>query len=351
MFATLATLPPTHAPERSPTAGDAARTHATASRPRVASAFNGRRAAAGAAQPALHFADRIRAAEAPRISPRVIGIAAAATIAVLLLGWLIFGRPDAEALALTALAAELGDPTSTTSGQRALVTLADGSIVRLGANATVRSSVSYGDGARAVVLQGPVSVSLGSGNEQPVAIATGANQWVTTGAVATFGQAGDHTLVVVDSGAIELVLDDKRERLESGQAVRVSTGGAIEPLDDATRATEFAWRDGRFVARAVALRDLRSPLLQWFDRELKLADGIAPDMAVSLDVPLDATDSLSAALARETGLNVTEEGRELRVVTPQPAASPAPVTRRPRRDLFLPPPTLPELRGGSASPF
>ncbi len=292
----------------------------------------------------MHFAARIRDAAAPRLSPRVIAIGAVVLAIVLLVGWLILGRANAEEQALAALAGEFENASATQRGERASVTLADGSLARLGAAASLRASTAFGESERGLQLKGPVSVSLVSDPEHPVAISAGNHVWVTTGAVAAFDQSGDRSLVMVDSGSVELVLTDSRQRVTAGSAVRVGASGELTSLDDSERARSFSWRTGRLRLSNVNLAEVRGEILTWFDRDLKFGAGSTPDMVVSLDVPLDATDSLVTAMQRSTGASVTTSGRTIEISAARPEASAPTVNRaRPRSTQRRPPLVVPDI--------
>jgi len=273
----------------------------------------------------LRAADYIKQHEGVPLPRRIIGGIAGVVVA-LGLAWRYVGAAPTVEQAVAALADTSGVSSATKPAQQLDVLLPGGVSVHLGANAAQRSSRGFADGARALHLSGPAEVAIDLDSTKPTAIATGSHRWMTYGVKAAFDRDGDRTIVQVDSGSLELISDSVHARVATGSSVAVDRAGVVTALSASEREMAFGWRSGRLMlVRQPSQRVVRD-VEQWYDLAVRFDPLRAPSESLSINVPLDAVDSLIGALATAVGGTVERAGRQLTVkATPATAAA---VSRR-----------------------
>lgn len=225
---------------------------------------------------------------------------------------------DPQARAFAALSDTTGPAHRSARAQVTEVPLLEGSSARLGASASVAVNTTFGDGARALRLHGPVSLSLQSDSGALAAIRIGTERFITAGAVAAFAEdSAGRVLVQVDSGDLVLVRDSTRIRLTAGSVVRIGTGAPM-PITRDLRDAVFGWRQGRLRLTDASLGVIAIAARQWFDVDVRYPSDRAPTETASIDVPLGSRDSLVAALEAALRLRADVSGDR---VTLKPAAA------------------------------
>lgn len=256
-----------------------------------------RRSSAVRERPHLRAASFITHEDRKGFRPRVVAGALALVAVCAVLAWKALGGDSAESVAIAALDAPSGASGATKDGEQLTLALPGGSIARLGAGASIKASATFGDGARALTIAGPVSVSVADREGAPVAFGTGAHRWVMHEGVVAFAPDGERLLAKVDSGVVTFVAGKNRTSIESGRTVAVSADGSIVPVEGAAQDEAFSWQRGRLQLRDASMLQLRERIQQWYGLDVRFASPRASSERVTLDVPLEPADSLLAALA------------------------------------------------------
>lgn len=256
-----------------------------------------RRSSAVRERPHLRAASFITHEDRKGFRPRVVAGALALVAVCAVLAWKALGGDSAESVAIAALDAPSGASGATKDGEQLTLALPGGSIARLGAGASIKASATFGDGARALTIAGPVSVSVADREGAPVAVGTGAHRWVMHEGVVAFAPDGERLLAKVDSGVVTFVAGKNRTSIESGRTVAVSADGSIVPVEGAAQDEAFSWQRGRLQLRDASMLQLRERIQQWYGLDVRFASPRASSERVTLDVPLEPADSLLAALA------------------------------------------------------
>lgn len=303
-------------------------------------------------RPHLRAASYLMHDERLTFRPRVVGLALAGVALSAALAFKVFGGPSPDVVALEALQGPAGVSATTSRGEQRIVELPDGSQARLGAEASLRASKSFAEGARALTVVGPARLSVADREQSPLAVGTGDHRWVIAGGAVSFQPDGDRMLVRVDSGVVTHVGAESRTPIEGGQAIAVGADGAILPLEGPDQDAPFAWQRGRLQLRGASVLVLRERLQEWFDLDLRFATPRAPSETITLDVPLQPTDSVLAVLAmlgdgvlEREGSTVTVGARQPRAARPATPARRATATSRtavPPMPRIQPLPTIPE---------
>lgn len=311
-----------------------------------------RRSSAVRERPHLRAASFITHEDRKGFRPRVVAGALALVAVCAVLAWKALGGDSAESVAIAALGAPSGASGATKDGEQLTLALPGGSIARLGAGASIKASATFGDGARALTIAGPVSVSVADREGAPVAFGTGAHRWVMHEGVVAFAPDGERLLAKVDSGVVTFVAGKNRTSIESGRTVAVSADGSIVPVEGAAQDEAFSWQRGRLQLRGASMLQLRERIQQWYGFEVRFASPRASSERVTLDVPLEPADSLLAALATLGGGEIERAGGVVTVGLTQAkparrtAASPRPRGREslsalPAMPRIQPLPTIP----------
>ena len=312
-----------------------------------------RRSSAVRERPHLRAASFITHEDRKGFRPRVVAGALALVAVCAVLAWKALGGDSAESVAIAALDAPSGASGATKDGEQLTLALPGGSIARLGAGASIKASATFGDGARALTIAGPVSVSVADREGAPVAFGTGAHRWVMHEGVVAFAPDGERLLAKVDSGVVTFVAGKNRTSIESGRTVAVSADGSIVPVEGAAQDEAFSWQRGRLQLRDASMLQLRERIQQWYGFEVRFASPRASSERVTLDVPLEPADSLLAALATLGGGEIERAGGVVTVGLTQSkparrtAASPRPRGREslsalPAMPRIQPLPTIPD---------
>jgi len=293
---------------------------------------------------------RFSAAPEPRFQlderQKQLAIGAAVLAVILVLFALMRGGSpgDPQALAFAALADTTGASYLTAQAELKDVTLPDSSVARLGAGASVGTNAAFGDGARALRIAGPVSVSLRSDSTALAAITVGEHRFVTAGGVVSFAtNTAGLVLVQVDSGDVVLVRDSSRVRLVEGSVVRIGAGMPM-PLTRYQRDAAFGWRLGRLQLTGEPLAAIAESARQWYGVDVRFPADRAQTDTASLDVPLASRDSLVDAL--ESALRARADVTGDRIVLRGAPATASTARRAPdaRSVPALAAPTLLDLR-------
>lgn len=311
-----------------------------------------RRSSAVRERPHLRAASFITHEDRKGFRPRVVAGALALVAVCAVLAWKALGGDSAESVAIAALGAPSGASGATKDGEQLTLALPGGSIARLGAGASIKASATFGDGARALTIAGPVSVSVADREGAPVAFGTGAHRWVMHEGVVAFAPDGERLLAKVDSGVVTFVAGKNRTSIESGRTVAVSADGSIVPVEGAAQDEAFSWQRGRLQLRGASMLQLRERIQQWYGLDVRFASPRASSERVTLDVPLEPADSLLAALATLGGGEIERAGGVVTVGLTQAkparrtAASPRPRGREslsalPAMPRIQPLPTIP----------
>jgi transmembrane sensor len=152
---------------------------------------------------------------------------------------------------------------STPTGQRASLTLPDGSQVLLGPASTMRYTIAADRGPREVSLEGEAYFTVVHDSTRPFTVTTPetvARDLGTRFLVRSY--PGERATEVVVAEGIVGVGDRVLERLHRA---RIEGDGRIAVTRDVVLDEYLAWTEGRFVFRDRPLRDVARELSRWYD--------------------------------------------------------------------------------------
>lgn len=193
-------------------------------------------------------------------------------------------------------------------GQIGNVTLADESLVKLGAGSTLRVSPDFGDAMRAVQLNGTASFTVAASDHpfelraNEIAISLASGRVDISAETAT-------TLIRVNEGTVRLTTRDSSLVVGAGQMVFIDSTGAVRSGAPLAVDESLAWIDGRFVANG-SVGDVVAKLHRWYGADIAIGDGSIADRHASVTGTLGELSPTLRSLERAAGLRtIWKDGR------------------------------------------
>lgn len=205
----------------------------------------------------------------------------------------------------------------TTRGQRATMTLLDGTHVALGPDSRMRAAIGE-SGPREVVLDGEAVFEVVHDSTRPFVVRVGgtlAEDLGTTFAVR--GYAGEPVRVVVAEGIVGLrdtaSAPAARKLLEPHDLAVVAEDGTITVERGVDPGPYIAWKNGRLVFRRARFRDVAPQLERWFDVEIVVEDSALLDATINASFGDAGVDQLLHTLGASLDATFERQGRTVRL--------------------------------------
>lgn len=218
----------------------------------------------------------------------------------------VLGRTSAEVATDRALASPEARVLFANPGQRALVTLLDGTSVTIGPESRVTVPPGFGAKLRTVRLEGTARFDVASGKEQPFAVRAG-NAVVTalgTSFDVSAYPADAAVTVHVRSGQVRVASGGDSRSLAAGEAIAVARDGALRAPSANAAAQATGWADGRLIVADRPLREVLPLLRRWYGLDIKVQDAALLDRTVTMTPLLGAPRDAITALEASTKLKV-----------------------------------------------
>ena len=264
---------------------------------------------------------------------RPIALAVAAVILVGVAGWALDRAGTANAVDRS-LAAPNARVVESRPGQMGVVTLDDGSTVKIGSSSTLRIAPKLDKDVAAYALQGTAAFDVVPGLPRRFEVRAGNTAVVATGtAFAIRAFSGEREVYVrVTEGEVTVKSPTDSRTVEANQTVAVDTAGAMREPDAKSASEALSWTGGRFVFAGHALREVLPELKRWFGTDAQVNDTALLARTVTMDVPLDSPRQAIEAVEQSAGLKAVFEGKKMffedAAVAAARAAAP---TKRPRK--------------------
>lgn len=207
----------------------------------------------------------------------------------------------------------------TARGQRATITLLDGTRVELGVDSRLQVA-SFESGRREVYLNGEAAFSVVHDSARPFLVRAGNGVTEDLGtefAVRAYPTDSQVTVVVV-SGRVALRDDADSTRapavLDAGQLGRLDRDGRTQVTRGIDPSLYLAWTKGRLVFHDAMLRDVTTQLERWFDVEIRMSDPALAARRVTATVTVQSLDDVLAAVTFPLGIRYTRTGRVIELV-------------------------------------
>lgn len=184
---------------------------------------------------------------------------------------------------------------ATVIGQRADITLADGSKLTL--NTDTQLEVSWHLRSRRVALrQGQALFSVAKAAYRPFTVAAGKADIRVVGTVFDVYRQQDHVTVTVEEGKVQVTSKaasgHMRTMLTANQQITMSADGALQPAHDINPANSLAWRDGKLVFEQTPLSQAIAEIQRYRREPIRLQSAALGKLRFSGVFAIDNTDKL-----------------------------------------------------------
>jgi ferric-dicitrate binding protein FerR (iron transport regulator) len=244
-----------------------------------------------------------------------LGVGAAVLAAMLLMATFM-GRVSEDARYMNALNDPQLKPIATTFARMGMVTLDDGTKVRLAPESEVTVPKAFGPEMRVVRLKGAGEFTVAKGIEQPFRVKAANTDIVATGTAFTVSAAEDSSVtVVVSEGSVKV---GRAKRLTD-----VPVGGAVVAKDTMVRqATTVekeeadAWRSGMLVVNDKPLGQALNLMKRWYGLTILVPQPKLMERKASFRASLDSTRQAIRGIEESTGLQFGYVGQNMAFTEP-----------------------------------
>lgn len=186
------------------------------------------------------------------------------------------------------------------------VTLADGSVITLGARSAAK--VTFEDDRRQVaLLNGQAFFDVTRDPERPFVIAAGGADIEVIGTRFDVTLIRDETRVGVVEGVVAVNAHDDpgaAARLTAGQALTVTDNGVMGEVRLADLETLTAWRDGRLIYKNAPLGDVIAGINRYAARPVALAPDVDDALTITGAFRADEAEAVIRTVAAAHDLSV-----------------------------------------------
>jgi transmembrane sensor len=243
---------------------------------------------------------------------KAIGLGALALLAVLAAGFWV-ERASADASASSAVNASDARVVNAPPAQIGIVTLDDGSRVRLAPDSKLSIPTNFGSSLRAVKLDGAAGFEVAKGEEGDFRVYAGDAVIVARGTAFSVRAYPEDsaTTVVVTEGNIEVREGKRAQPLAAGGALFVARGQAPRQASADERGAADGWRGGTLVLADRPLRDVLPQLKRWYDLDIQVPDRALLERRVTLRASLDSTRQAIRAVEQSAGVSFGYQGQTM----------------------------------------
>lgn len=189
-----------------------------------------------------------------------------------------------------ALAADDARVVTTNGGQRARMTLGDGSAVEVGGSSTLRIAPNFAERVRAVGLQGTASLTVAPDSRDRFFVRAGDALLRVTGTVFDVSAFRGDSLVLVHVREGEVSLDvDPAIAIAAGRTVAIAPDGRVSDAPEALAEEAFGWVSGSFAAVDRPLSEVIPLLQRWYGLQLKVTDPALLERRATVRAPLTSS--------------------------------------------------------------
>lgn len=243
---------------------------------------------------------------------KAIGFGALALVIVLALGYWVEKAGD-DANVTSAVNAPDARVVNSPPGQMGVVTLDDGSKVRLAPDSKLSIPTGYGPSLRAVKLAGAAGFDVAKGGEGEFRVYAGDAIVAAHGTSFTVRAYPEDsaTTVVVTEGAVDVRQGKSATPVQAGSALYVARGQAPREASADERAEADSWRSGTLTISHRALRDVLPQLKRWYNLDVTVPDSAFMSRPVTFSASLDSSRQAIRGIEQSTGLQFGYRGQNM----------------------------------------
>ena len=246
----------------------------------------------------------------------------AAVLAAMLVFATFMGRVSEDARYTRALSDPELKPIATTFARMGMVTLDDGTKVRLAPESEVTVPKTFGPEMRVVRLKGSGAFTVAKRIEQPFRVKAANTDIVATGTAFTVTAAEDSLVtVVVSEGSVKVGRLKKLTDVPAGGAV-VAKDTMVRQATTAEKEEADAWRTGMLVVNDKPLGHVLNLMKRWYGLTILVPQPKLMERKASFRASLDSTRQAIRGIEATTGLQFGYVGQNMAFTEPtvKPAA-------------------------------
>ena len=242
----------------------------------------------------------------------IVVLGAVLVLAAAGLVWLL-DRASDDAGTVAAINSPQARQLGTRPGQRAEVTLLDGSTVQLGGESRVRVPPRFGVELRALRLEGTGTFTVSRGPTRVFDVRAKNASIRATGTVFTVRAYPTDSVVTVrvKEGEVTVIAEDTERELMAGQAAVVAGDGTVREPTAQELEQALGWTDGQFVVYNRPLRDVLPEINRWYGNELRTKDSAILQRPVTVKARLESVREAIEQLEKSAGVVFGYEGRAM----------------------------------------
>jgi ferric-dicitrate binding protein FerR (iron transport regulator) len=243
---------------------------------------------------------------------KAIGFGVAALAVVLAVGYFV-EKAGADVNASSAVNAPDARVVNSAPAQVGIVTLDDGSKVRLAPDSKLSIPTGFGPKLRAVKLAGAANFDVAKGGTSEFRVYAGDALVVATGtsfSVRSYPE-DSATTIVVSEGKVEVREGKVVRPLEAGAGLFVANGTAPRVASPGEREEADAWRNGNLTITNRQLRDVLPQLKRWYNLDVRVPESALLARRVSLHASLDSSRQALRGIEESAGLRFDYEGQTM----------------------------------------
>ena len=234
----------------------------------------------------------------------------------------LMGRVSEDARYTRALSDPQLKPIATTFARMGVVTLDDGTKVRLAPESEIVVPKEFGPEMRVVGLKGSGEFTVAKGIEQPFRVKAAGTDVVATGTAFSVTADPDSTVtVVVSEGSVKVGRAKKLTDVPAGSAV-VAKDTAVRQATTAEREEADAWRTNMLVVNDKPLGQVLNLMKRWYGLTILVPQPKMMERKVTFRASLDSTRQAIRGIEETTGLQFSYVGQNMAFTEPtvKPAA-------------------------------
>lgn len=255
-------------------------------------------------------------------------IAVAAVVAIALVVWGALRWADhASADSRLARAVNATDARVVTSApaQIGVVTLAEGTGVRLAPDSKLSIPKDFGPDLRAVKLQGAAAFTVAPNQATDFQVHTGDAVVVAKGTAFTVRayENDPGTTIVVTEGAVDVRHGDRTDAVRAGSSLVIPETGAAHAASPAERDVADAWRGGTVVINDAPLGKVLPEIRRWYGLDIHVPHTTLLERRATVRASLDSSHQAIRQIEQSAGVQFGYVGTTMVFEEPDRSAAPA----------------------------
>ena len=190
-------------------------------------------------------------------------------------------------------------------------TLPDGSEVTLNKHSSLQYPEHFKGADRPVILKGEGFFRIAPDASRPFLVRVGGATVRVLGTSFNVRNRDGATEVVVETGRVEVRINDSSQELGPGERALIAAGGKVVQRQPGTDELYQYYRTRTFVCRSTPLRELVRVLSDAYDTHIRIGKEGAGDLPLTATYRDESLDSVLDVVTQTLGLSWSRQGGEV----------------------------------------